>query len=458
MSGERAARIIDLDIEALDAGGDGIASVGHRRLSIPFTIPGERVRVRLDRRGRDRTVPTLVEIVRPSPHRVRPRCAHFGGQTTGAACGGCTWQHISYPEQLRLKRALLDRLVGEAVPGAPPARPPLAVSSEAPWGFRNTVHFAFARRPGGGTGRSLVMGHYARGSRRVIPVRECPVHDERGNAFAFLARDRFAAAGIEPAGAGGVLRGLAVRVGSRTPEMMATFLVTGDADRRLRAATRDLLAKSPPTSAHLNLHDRDDGLVFGERTRRLHGQERMREEIAGVSLLMSPTAFFQTHVRAAEILVGLVLDAVPPGAEVIDLYAGGGLFAIPLARAGHVVVAVEENPAAVADGEAALRLNPGTRDRCRFIARRAETAAPALKGTDLVVLDPPRDGCSISVLRAVFERLRPPRAVYVSCSPESLAADLKTICGRGYRIRSLQPVDMFPHTAHVETVATLDRG
>jgi len=142
---------------------------------------------------------------------------------------------------------------------------------------------------------------------------------------------------------------------------------------------------------------------------------------------------------------------------VIDLYAGCGLFAIPLALAGHDVIAVEENRLAVADGEAALRLNAGARNLCRFVARRVETAIGSIRRADVVVLDPPRDGCAASVLQEVFGRLRPALAVYVSCNPEALAVDLTTIFAAGYRIGSLQPIDMFPHTSHVETVAVLDR-
>jgi 23S rRNA (uracil1939-C5)-methyltransferase len=183
----------------------------------------------------------------------------------------------------------------------------------------------------------------------------------------------------------------------------------------------------------------------------------MREQVAGASFLMSPPAFFQTNVRAAEILVGLVLGAVPEHSHVVDLYAGCGLFAIPLALAGHEVVAVEENRLAVADGEAALRLNGVARNRCRFVARRVETAIASIRRADAVVLDPPRDGCATSVLQQIFGRLRPARAVYVSCNPEALAVDLGTICAAGYRMRSMQPIDMFPHTAHVETVVVFER-
>jgi len=302
----------------------------------------------------------------------------------------------------------------------------------------------------------LTMGHYVRGSRRVIPIVECPVHDERGNAFAFRARDTFAAAGLRAAGGErGTLRSLAIRVGCRTGELMATLVVSHDRDRRVRIATRQLLERTRPTSLHVNSHGRDDAFIFGPTTRHLSGSARMREEVAEASLLMSPTAFFQTNVEAAELLVQLVLAAMSSTARVLDLYAGSGLFAIPLAAAGHEVLAVEENRIAVADGEAALKLNKRARGRCRFLARRVEAALPSLRDAEAVVLDPPREGCSASVLREVFGRLKPRQAVYVSCNPEALARELPRICGYGYRLVSLQPVDMFPHTAHIETVAVL---
>jgi len=448
--------ITDVEIDALAANGDGMATSGGLRVTIPFTIPGERVRVRLGDRRRGRAAATLLEVVRASPHRVAPMCRHFGLDAAPGlgACGGCTWQHIAYPEQLRLKTRLLDNLVRAVVPSAPAVNATLAATPlDRPWGYRNKVHFVFGTR-----GSTLTMGHYVRGSRRVIPVVECPVHDERGNAFAFAARETFTEAGLQAAdGRRGALRSLAIRVGCRSRELMATLVVSSDRDRRLRAATRRLLEQAPPTSMHLNLHAREDALIFGPTTRHLRGSARMREDVAGASFLMSPAAFFQTNVRAAEILVRLVLDAMPPSSRVIDLYAGSGLFAIPLAAAGHDVVAVEENRLAVADGEAALKLNNAAQARCRFIPRPVEAALQALREADAVVLDPPREGCSRSVLRDVFERLMPARAIYVSCNPEALATDLGPICRSGYQIWSLQPVDMFPHTAHIETVAVLKR-
>jgi len=444
---------LTVDIEALAPNGDGVATSNGRRIAVPFTIPGERVRIRVVERGRGPAVVSLVEILRASPHRITPRCRHFGVDAKPGVgpCGGCTWQHIAYPEQLRFKTELVDRLVRANMPEAPGALPTLATALDEPWGYRHKVHFVFGNR-----GSTLTIGHYVRGSRRVIPVVECPVHDERGNDFAFRARDTFAAAGIRAAAGGrGTLRSLALRVGRRTGELMATLVVSHDRDRQVRTATRQLLEQMRPTSLHVNLHDRDDAFIFGPTTRHLSGSTRMREGVAGASLLMSPTAFFQTNVEAAELLVRLVLAAMSSAARVLDLYAGSGLFAIPLAAAGHEVLAVEENRIAVADGEAALKLNGAARRRCRFLARRVEAALPSLRNAEAVVLDPPREGCSAPVLREVFGRLKPRWATYVSCNPEALARELPRICGYGYRVVSLQPVDMFPHTAHIETVAVL---
>jgi 23S rRNA (uracil1939-C5)-methyltransferase len=462
---------VDVDIEYLDANGDGVAQHRGVALTIPFVIPGERVRLQLDRPG----AASVVSILRASPHRVTPTCRHFG------PCGGCAWQHIAYPEQLALKTALVQRLVRETVPRARAVLPTLAPcppagasaggrDPQAPWGYRQKVHFVFSSSAGtreAGRFGGLVMGHYARGSRRVVPVQECPVHDERGNALAFALKASLdktrvqAAAPPEPRRPGrgrarpGVLRSVAIRVALKTAELLATVVVTDDGDRALRTATRRLLdGAGSSTSLHVNLHPRQDAFIFGPETKRISGQHRLREEVAGTAFLISPTAFFQTNVRAAEALVRLVMSAVPEDAPVVDLYAGAGLFALPLARAGHRVLAIEENRAAVADGEVSRRLNRLEEADCRFVAQPVEIALRRLPSADVVVLDPPRSGCSPEVLDEL-RRLHPGTIVYVSCNPEALARDLGVLTRGGFTIRSIQPVDMFPHTAHVETVVVI---
>jgi len=302
------------------------------------------------------------------------------------------------------------------------------------------------------------MGHYARFSRRVVAVRECPVHDERGNAVAFALRDACRWADTRD------VKSIAVRAGHSRSETMATLVVASERDKRVRQASRRALAgAAAPTSLHVNVHPRGDAFIFGKDTRHITGPDRLREDVGGASFLISPTSFFQTNIRAAEILVQQVLTAIPTGASVLDLYAGAGLFALPLALRGDTVVAVEENRAAVADGEASLRLSRVPEARCRFIAKPVEVALGAsgrlpARDFDAVILDPPREGCDASVIDRALGQRGPARAVYVSCDPESLARDLARITKRGYAIESMQPVDMFPHTPHIETVVVLGRA
>jgi 23S rRNA (uracil1939-C5)-methyltransferase len=443
---------IVLDIEHLNTSGDGVARHRDQIITVPFTIPGERVRVSIDR-SRTRAA-TLLEVVRASPHRVQPGCAHFG------VCGGCAWQHIAYPEQLRLKTEMVDRLVNGVLPKAPAALPMIAATPlEDPWHYRQKAHFVFGPPGRGG----LIMGHYARGSRRVMAVRECPVHDERGNTVAFGLFNAYS----KVSGRNGLptLKSIAIRVSSSTHETMATLVVTDNSDQRLRSTTRQALsAPWAPSSFHLNVHPRGDAYIFGRETRRITGTERLRDEVSGATFLMSPTAFFQTNVRAAEILVRLVLDAVPADVSVLDLYAGAGLFALPLAKRGQRVTAVEANHAAIEDGEASRRVSRIPPEDCRFVAKPVSTFTAAFADglrrgqlVPAVILDPPREGCEAVVLDDVFGRIRPADAVYVSCNPETLARDLQMIVRHGYAIQSMQPVDMFPHTPHIETVVVMER-
>lgn len=373
-------------------------------------------------------------------------CKHFG------TCGGCTLPGVPYADQLARKRQELSRLFGRDVP---PFVPSPAVSH-----FRTKVAFVFGQstRNAGSGGRhssprpGLVMGHYAAGSQRVIPIEECPVHHERGNRIAFALRDRLARANV-PAG---VLRHVIVRVTADGREASAMLVVTRN-DKSLRAPVRALLASpEKPDGFFINLHPKPGPFMVGEETLRIDGRSHVKETVAGLSYLVSPTAFFQTNVGAAAELVKLVLEESGDAKTVLDLYCGSGLFALQLAKAGARVTAVEENRQAIKDAEANARLNRLSEARVRFTAGRVENALRRDR-YDAVVLDPPRQGCPPAVLAGVFEGIRPATVVYVSCNPEALAKELPSILETGYRVTRTQAVDMFPHTTHIETVTVFRR-
>lgn len=388
-------------------------------------------------------------------------CRHFG------ACGGCQTQDVPYPAQLAAKRRWLDELLREAAGGRVPRAEPVvgmpAGADGMPRHFRHKTAFVFA--PADARGRGLVMGHYAARSRRVVAVEECPVHSARANRLAFALRDHLARARIPAAGPrlDGILRHVVVRTSHDDREALVLLVVTRN-DRSLRAPLRAFLAgPDPPDGLFVSEHERDDPFLVGGTILRVGGRDRIRETRIGPAFLLSPTAFFQTNPEAAAALVGEVLAraAEAPGARdrlrVLDLYAGSGLFALPLALAGHTVTAVEENRQAVTDGAANAALNRIPGARLSFVAARTEDylRRTLRRPPDLVVLDPPRQGCATAVLHGVFGALRPPRAIYVSCNPGAFAAEIPAMTEAGYRLERVLPVDMFPHTHHVELVATL---
>jgi len=387
-----------------------------------------------------------------APSRVQPRCRHH------AECGGCLWQDRPYPQQLQDKQATLQALLREALgSGAPMVAP--AAAEAVPWAYRGKVHFVCSPGPGG---RGLVMGHFRRGSHAVVPIDECPVHADAGNRVAFVIRDVLRA--VHAGGASrdltrGAVRHVVVRASRRTGETLATLVVTHNAPALKVAARRIMTSPGAPDGLHLNVHDRPGPFLFGRTTRRLAGVERVREEVAGASFVISPTAFFQTNVDAAERMARVVLGHLAGAGRVLDLYAGTGLFSLPIARSGAAVVAVESSREAVEDGDISRRLNRVSESTCRFVNAAAEDVAAGRHGRavprapDAVVLDPPRSGCAPSVLAWVARDLRPAVVAYVSCNPEALAADARALAALRYRATHVEPVDMFPHTPHIESVA-----
>ena len=452
-------RILELKAEAMALDGDAVARAGTYVLLVPGAIPGERIEVEIVSAGRKSGKAALRRVLDPSPHRVMPFCPHFG------PCGGCTWQHIAYEEQLRLKRemlaSLLERALGTQVSVLPtaPTPPPDAedASPSGPRGYRHKAHFTFGMGTGG---RGMVMGHYRRGSRDLLPVEECPVHVPEGNRVAFAARDILRREGIPGANEDtleGLARHIVVRTSEATGHTQAVIVAVRD-ESRIRSASKELRnLRDPPRGIHLEIHDRPGPFIRGSRTVKLAGEDRLIEEVAGARFALSPRSFFQTSVRSAERLAAAVLGRVPEGTKrVLDLYAGAGLFSIPLALRGARVLAVEENPSAVADGRASLDLNPGIRGECRFERRRVEDFLrdhdPGPEPAGTVILDPPREGCPARVLERLVS-LGAARALYVSCNPRALARDLALLGERGCTVIQVEPVDMFPHTAHIEAVA-----
>jgi 23S rRNA (uracil1939-C5)-methyltransferase len=356
-------------------------------------------------------------------------------------------------------QALLSAAVGPAAPTVPALIGMRVDETGWPWAFRHKASFVFGE---GSDGRPT-LGHYAAQSNDVVPITECPVHAERANRLAFALHDHLARARVPAAGPQlrGVLRHLIVRTTRDGREAGAVLVVTRN-DKALRKPVKAFLAtEEAPDGFFLNVHDRPGPFMLGRETIRLAGRSHVKETVNGFSYLLSPSAFFQTNVEAADVIVRLVVESIAgsDAQRILDLYAGSGLFTVALVARGHAVTAVEENRQAIEDADANLRLNRLRTAGVRLHAQRTEDALRRLQRErfDTIVLDPPRQGSAPEVIEAVFLRMQPQRVIYVSCNPDALASELPSILNAGYRLDRLQPVDMFPHTTHIETVAIFSR-
>ena len=374
--------------------GDTVAEFEGREINVFGGIPGERVVCRIVRyrRRRKAVVSGIVtDVLEPSPHRVAPPCPYFG------PCSGCQWQHIDYAHQLDLKREAVRQAVDEydSLRGTEVGE---TMPSEEVLGYRNHARFT-VRRSGS-------LGFVNRITRRFVKIDECLLMAPGINKL--LARLQ---------GRSGATSQLSIRYGVNSGEWLI----------------------QPRLSIN------EVGLEAG--------QSHYTERLLGRSFRIGSPSFFQVNTAQAERLIRLIKERLRlRGREtVVDAYAGVGTFAVLLAEHAEKMIAVEESDAAVADA----RVNTAGIDNVEIVLGKVEDVIDDLDIVpDAVVLDPPRAGCQAQVLEAVA-RWRPGRVCYVSCDPSSLARDLDIMVRSGFAVESIEPVDMFPQTYHVECVATL---
>lgn len=398
-------------IESLVHGGDGLARSDGKVVFVPFTVPGELVEAELTEVHPDFARGTALEILEASPDRVEPPCVYFG------ECGGCQWQHVAYPAQLLAKeRTVRDQLRRIGGFEDPPVRP--VIGGVDPWAYRNHARFT-ARRSGH-------LGFTRIDHRRFIQIDRCLIMQEPINeALAELQGDA----------RGKRLHQVAIRCSPRTGD----FLISPEIQE---------------TSATIKT-----------------GQPFYEDELLGRRFRVSASSFFQVHTRPerrdlsafgldadldvsqAEVLILLARSRLKlTGKErLIDAYCGGGTFALALSAYCREAIGIEESASSLRDA----RHNLGDTDNVSFVQGKVEQILPEMAGTaDAMVIDPPRAGCRPEVLRAIVS-LQPKRLFYVSCEPSTLARDLRILVDSGFWLEEVQPVDLFPQTAHIESCSTL---
>ena len=439
-----------LDITGYTAEGMGVARLEGQVVFVPGTIRGERWLVRLEKVNKRVAWGRGVELLVPSPERVDPGCPLFG------RCGGCQFRHMSYEEELRAKRErVADAL--ERVGGIHLELPPV-VGAEEPERYRNKVQFPVAR-----TGKGLAVGYYRARSHQVLDAEDCllqPLAVTRLRRAAAEWMEQWSVSAYEEESGQGLVRHLYVRTNS-AGESLCCLVVNGEELPREEELVRALRRAEPGLAGVvLNRNTRDTNVILGEGYRTLWGRDFLEEELCGLTFRLSVPSFFQINRAQTQRLYAQVLEfAALTGEEtVLDLYCGIGTISLCLARlAGHVIGA-EVVPQAIEDARANALRNGVT--NAEFFCGDAGEVAARLAGQGLrpqvICVDPPRKGLAPEV-PAVLSSMAPDRIVYVSCDPATLARDVKRLEELGYQAVQAQPVDLFPRTAHVETVLRMER-
>lgn len=374
-------------------------------------------------------------------------------------CGGCEWLAVPYPIQLRRKQEQVVDLLGDMASADGVTVEEIRGMGE-PVRYRHKAATPFAHARGG----RVRCGFYAAGTHRIVPCEECLVEDARArrilNAVARTAERLHIPPYDEDRGTG-VLRHAVVRCGWKTDDVLLVLVARVAELRDERRVVDELRSACPElTSIVLNVNDRRTNAILGRRSRTLHGPGVMHDELLGCRFEIGPTSFYQTNPAQTETLYELAIEGVDGAASVLDAYCGTGTIGIcAAARSNELqVTGVEQVPSAVACARRNADAN-GVADRCRFVAADATTWM-AREGRDqhldAVIMDPPRAGSTPEFL-AGAAALAPERIVYVSCNVVTQARDLALLRDHGYRLARVVPVDMFPHTRHVECVATLER-
>jgi 23S rRNA (uracil1939-C5)-methyltransferase len=437
---------ITLSIDTLSEKGDGIASWQERKVFIPGALPRELVEVSLHGIKPKYAQADLIRVIQSHSQRVDPHCGY-------AECGGCQLSYLSYAEQLNIKyQQVVDALRSKDI--IYEVEPCLGMSD--PLGFRNKAVYAVRSEQG-----KPRIGFYRKNSHQVVDITACPVQHSKTTGIIEAVRQwmtEYHITGYDEANHAGCLRYVMIRQGFKTNTCMVV-LVTRTDELPHEAELLSLFSTLGGIDSVIhNINPDNVNRILGFQQRLCDGSETIRDELHGLTFDISAHSFYQVNPQQTDVLYATALQFSELAGDetVFDIYCGIGTISLYLAQQAHKVIGIELVPQAIDDARSnAIRNQLANTE---FYVGKAEDVVPALyqqgHQADVVVVDPPRKGCELPVLQTMAA-MKPKRIVYVSCDPVSLARDLVVLQRSGYQINKIQPVDMFPHSMHVECVVQL---
>lgn len=441
----REGQLCRLVIDGYASDGAGVARLDGMVVFVQGGIRGEACDVRLTHVGRSALWGRVEEVVNPSPARIFPRCLHY------TKCGGCQFRHMNYAEELEAKRIRVEDALRRL--GGAEIHVSAILGAEQVDRYRNKAQFPVAKGPR--------IGFYRPRSHDVIDVDDCLLQGEAAARLRGAVKEWMAEYSIPAYNERtftGLVRHVYVRT-NRAGRSLCCLLVNGRGVPREVELVRALRRAEPNLAGIvLGVNEKHNNVILGDSYRTLWGEDFLSDTLCGLTFRLSVPSFYQVNPAQTEVLYGKALEfAGLTGAEtVLDLYCGIGTISLVMARKAGMVWGAEVVPQAVDDAIANARRNHI--ENARFLCADAGEAARYLEGEgvrpDVVCVDPPRKGLAEDVVDTIAD-MGPERVVYVSCDPGTLGRDVKRFAGRGYTLKKAVAVDMFPRTAHVETVVLL---
>lgn len=456
----------NVEITGVAAEGKSIARVDDMVVFIPYGAPGDVVNIKLDKKKRSYAEAHIVDMVKPSPDRVTPACEHFG------VCGGCKWQHIPYESQLRYKRdQVVDALTRIAKVEIPEVNPTLG--SKETFCYRNKLEYTFSckcwitfedLRSGREIADRNALGFHIPGAfDKVLDIKKCWLQDDLSNRIRLFVRQYALAKGYEfydIKAQQGLMRTLMVRIAS-TGEVMLIVVFARPEQEKIDDLMGAIAAEFPDiTSLLYVVNQKVNDTIADQEVITYRGRDYINEEMEGLHFRIGPKSFYQTNsLQAYELYkVARRMACLKPDDLVYDLYTGTGTIANFVARQVKKVVGIEYVPEAIADAKLNSEVN-GIDNTIFFAGDMKDVLTDGFieehGRPDVMIIDPPRAGMHEDVVNVILNA-RPERIVYVSCNPATQARDL-ALMDKFYRVEEVQPVDMFPHTHHVENVVRMTR-
>ena len=458
-------QIVDLEIDSAAYQGSAVARFEDMVVFVRDAVPGDRVRARITGKRRNYSEAAVEQVIRPSRHRVEPRCRYFG------VCGGCSWQNTDYSQQLDFKRQQVEETF-KHLAGIQPSRIRSTLPSPQPYYYRNKMEFSFGVnrwltqeeiQSGKEVWKGFALGlHVPKRWDKILDLEVCYLQSPESAEIVNEVRRISLEAGwsaYDSRKHEGYLRNLVVRTAHYTRQIMLNLVTSRSEPARLQSLTGSLLERFPAITTLVNsINPTRSPVASGTEEMVYHGPGTITEQIGEHVFEIAPDTFFQPNTLQAERLYGMVKDLVQlRGDEVLyDLYSGIGTVSLFLAEHVQRVIGIENQQLAVSQAVKNASLNGVT--NCTFprldvLQSLSESFVRENGKPDVVVTDPPRVGMHEDVCLALVQ-LAPQRIAYISCNPATQARDLKILC-RKYEIDQVQPVDMFPQTYHIENVVLL---